>query len=144
MFLQRLTIVEEVIFMVRRISTLLALGLVVLWIAGLGSPTSTSWLTWLDGLAALAAFGIAALTPTYARRSARMGEPVALSVGLFALFVIGLATGATLWQAWWTFAFACAFLILGFSARERKQIPEMASRSQLEIEHEREKMRRSA
>jgi hypothetical protein len=108
--------------MVRGISVFLGIGLVILWIAGLSTPNTAGWLVWLDGIAALCAFAIAGATVPGVSRASRAGGPIALSLGLFALWVIGLATNVQSWLAWWTFAFACAFLLLGIAggaSRER-------------------------
>ena len=95
--------------MFRAISFVLGLGLVLLWLAGLSSHAS-AWLTWLDGLAALIAIaGAAALVEFHRGGTAGTGL---LALGLFILWIIGLATGATLWLSWWTFAFACAFVVV--------------------------------
>ncbi len=98
--------------MIRIGSGVLGLGLVILWIVGL-SNHATHWLTWLDGLAALCAFAVAAMAPTEGVRRNVSSASIALSIGLFVLWIIALAVGASSWLAWWTFAFACAFLLLG-------------------------------
>lgn len=95
--------------MFRAISFVLGLGLVLLWLAGLSAHAS-GWLTWLDGLAALIAIaGAASLVEFHRGGSAGAGL---LALGLFVLWIVGLATGATLWLSWWTFAFACAFFVV--------------------------------
>lgn len=101
--------------MVRGISLVLAIGLVILWIVGL-SQHATGWMTWLDGLGALIAFAIAAGVTATMSRAALATGPVALAIGLGVLWIIGLATHASLWLSWWTFAFAVAFLVLGIGA----------------------------
>ncbi len=99
--------------MVRGISIALGIGLIILWITGL-SQHATAWLTWLDGIAGLCAFGIAGvIRPGVAGSLA--ASPIALSVGLFVLWIIALAIGASGWLSWWTFVFACAFLLLGIA-----------------------------
>jgi len=121
---------------------MLGIGLVILWIAGLGSMDARGWLTWLDGLGALCAFSLTAFMPSYSSRQSRSGGAIALGIGLLALWIIGITTPGPVWQAWWTFAFGCAFVVLGFSlAGERA--PATTS-SQAEAERERERMRRSA
>jgi len=130
--------------MLKRMSTMLGIGLTALWIAGLGSPNTDPWLSWLDGLAALCAFAIAGFTPSYASKGARVGGPIALSVGLFVLWMIGLGTGAVSWLVWWTFAFACAFLALGIATSYERKPPMVEPASAFEREREREKTRRSA
>src|ERR1041385_4416314 len=42
--------------MTRGTSIVLGAGLIIVWLVGLGNG-ATSWLTWLDGVAALCAFG---------------------------------------------------------------------------------------
>jgi hypothetical protein len=95
--------------MIKTMALLCAVGLTVLWIAGLGSPFSASWLTWLDGVAALIGYGVA-----FGKEGAR--GPILLSVGLFALWVVGIVTNGTTWQSWWTFAFGCGYLLVGLIA----------------------------
>jgi hypothetical protein len=90
----------------------LAIGLVVLWLAAL-SQHATSWLTWADVVAALCAFAIAAGAGASVTPGSSATLPLALSVGLAVLWIIGLASHASSWLAWWTFAFACAFLLIG-------------------------------
>jgi hypothetical protein len=97
-------------------SVALGIGLAILWIAGLSSPYAPGWLTWLDGIAALCAFTIAASSQIYETRGRRMGGPIALSVALFGIAIVALGSGAVAWLSWWTFAFACAFLVLGVAA----------------------------
>lgn len=99
--------------MTKAVSFLCAIGLTILWIAGLGSPYSASWLTWLDGVAALVGYGV-----TFG--GMRVSGPIGLSVGLFALWIIGMATNGVAWQNWWTFAFACGYLLVGLMAPERR------------------------
>jgi hypothetical protein len=102
--------------MVRGTSIVLGAGLIILWLVGLGNNAS-AWLTWLDGAAALCAFGIAAaIVPDRIGVATAVGAPIALAVGLYVLWIVALAVGSTPWLAWWTFAFACAFLILGLLA----------------------------
>ncbi|HSN31371.1 MAG TPA: hypothetical protein VLU41_01700 [Ideonella sp.] len=108
--------------MVRGISMVLAVGLVVLWIVGLGQH-STAWLTWLDGLAALFGFAVAAGIAPGVTRAAAAGAPISLAVGLASLWIIGLATHAAAWLTWWTFAFSVAYLLVGISAGAQRQVP---------------------
>jgi hypothetical protein len=103
----------------------MGVGLAILWIAGLSSPYAPAWFTWLDGVAAFCAFVIAGTNQSYDTRAKRMGGPIALAAGLYALWVIGLATGAVAWLSWWTFAFACAFLIFGVTAGGAASLPEV-------------------
>ncbi|HLK91757.1 MAG TPA: hypothetical protein VKZ18_17835 [Polyangia bacterium] len=92
------------------ISVVLGFGLIILWVAGL-SAHAVGWLTWIDGIVGLlaiaAGFGIL-------RAATRAGVATSggLSFALLVIWIIGLAAGSTLWMVWWTFAFACGFLIL--------------------------------
>lgn len=101
--------------MIRGTSIVLGVGLIILWLVGL-SNHATAWLTWLDGLAGLCAFGIAAAVPANLDTRRAIGGPIGLAVALFVLWIIGLAVGAQGWLSWWTFAFAVAFLVLGFAS----------------------------
>ncbi len=94
---------------------ILGLGLVVLWIVALGAH-ATGWLTWLDLIAALLAFAAAGFTSLGRAAKSRgldLVGPFGLAVGLLILWIVGLATGATLWLTWWTFAFGIGFGLLG-------------------------------
>lgn len=108
--------------MVRASSIVLGAGLVILWAVGLGNH-ATAWLTWLDGLGALVAFGIAAAVVPTTRVAANASPPIVLAIGLFVLWIIALAVHAEAWLAWWTFAFACAFLLVGIIAGFERREP---------------------
>ncbi|MGZ3697713.1 MAG: hypothetical protein ACXWP5_06325, partial [Bdellovibrionota bacterium] len=116
------------IFMVRNISVVLGIGLAVLWAVGLGSPDATGWLTWMDGVGAVCAFIVASGGRTYGRAQTATGF-FGMAVGLFALWIIGLATGATPWLSWWTFGFACAFTGTAIAA---SRTPEGAATPRME------------
>ena len=108
----------------KAIGVALGTGLAILWVAGLSSPYAPGWFTWLDGLAALGAFFMAGRVSDQDLRAHRMRGPITLSIGLFALWIAGLATDATPWLCWWTFAFACASLVFGVSAGGAESIAE--------------------
>ena len=101
--------------MVRTLSVILGLGLVVLFIAGLNTAGAHGWLTWLDLVMAICSFTVAGVAAPDASKGTRSGGPVAISIGLFALWIIALATGVVASMAWWNFAFACAFLVVGIA-----------------------------
>jgi hypothetical protein len=96
----------EELTMIKAMALLCAIGLTILWIAGLGSPFSANWLTWLDGVCALIGYGV-----TFSEARAR--GSIGLSIGLFALWIVGMATNGAAWQNWWTFAFGCGYLLVG-------------------------------
>jgi hypothetical protein len=100
--------------MFRPISVALGLGLIILWIAALVGH-AVGWLTWMDGLAGLVAIALGLTFTVQVGRRGTAGWGL-LALSLFALWIIALAGGATIWLAWWTFAFACAFLILAASS----------------------------
>jgi len=128
--------------MTRGISSVLGVGLLVLWLVGLGSPNSPMWFVWLDGIAGALAFLIAAAAGPNSSVGARVTGPIALSLGLFALWIIGLASSSPGWLTWWTFAFACSFMLLGFSGRGNQ--PLAVSGKATPTEEERNRFRRSA
>jgi len=100
--------------MFRPISVALGLGLIILWIAAL-SGHAVGWLTWMDGLAGLVAIALGLTFTAQVAGSSRTGWGL-LGLSLFALWIVALAAGGTIWLAWWTFAFACAFLVLAASS----------------------------
>ena len=93
----------------------MGVGLVILWIVGLGQH-ATPWMTWLDGLGALFAFALAGGLAATASLALGGGGIFALAIGLGVLWIIGLSTHAVVWLTWWTFAFACGFVLLGIVA----------------------------
>jgi hypothetical protein len=107
--------------MVRGVSIVLGVGLICLWLMGLAHH-ATSWLTWLVGAGALGAFSAAAsLRPERTSLTALVGSPMAVGLGLVVIAIIGLSVAATVWVAWWAFAFGCAFLLLGLVAINGEQ-----------------------
>ena len=120
----------------KAIGVALGTGLAILWVAGLSSPYAPGWFTWMDGLAALGAFFIAGRVSDRDMRSRKMSGPVTLSIGLFALWIAGLATDATPWLCWWTFAFACAALVFGVSAGGTEPIAQ-EPKNEIEMAEER-------
>lgn len=103
--------------MVRGFSFLLGVGLIALWFVALGSPVAAPWLTWLLGVAALGSFAISAAGSEFDRdKRLRSSAPIALSLALFGLWITAFATNVVSWMTWWTFAFACCYLVLGVAA----------------------------
>jgi hypothetical protein len=97
--------------MVRNGSIALGIGLVVLWIVGL-SNHAASWMSWLDLVGAIFAFGGANLADRVSQ-TARIGGPVALGFGLFGLWIGGVTTGSSTGLAWANFGFGIGFVVLG-------------------------------
>lgn len=94
-------------------------GLILLWVAGL-CRQAPGWLTWLDFLAGLIAFGSAAQLAA-SRRAGVFGWG-ALAAALVVLWIAALATGGRSWLAWWTLVFACAFLLLAAFRSRRSEL----------------------
>ena len=97
--------------MVRPWMIILGIGLLLVWLAGVGYHTA-SWLCWLDFVGGMASIAGGLFAPPDLPRNARMAMPLALSVMLFLLWIISLAVGHEAWKVWWTFAFACGYLLL--------------------------------
>jgi hypothetical protein len=98
---------------------LLGIGLGLLWLAGLYNH-ATSWLVWLTFASAILSllFGLMPETVSGAAPGKRSGTlmrmpPFVQTAVLLVLWIIGLASGATSWLTWWTFAFAIAYGLLG-------------------------------
>lgn len=93
--------------MMRISAFVVGLFLSSLWIAGLAVHAAT-WLTWLDGLGALLAL-LAAVMPTTTPADGPSGRAAVgglTSLGLFALWIIGVAANAQPWLVWSTFVAA--------------------------------------
>jgi hypothetical protein len=98
-------------------SVSLGAGLVVLWIVGLNQG-ATMWLTWMLGLAGLTSVVVAAMLPAeHGREGAK--PPAIVGFALFALWILAIASHATAWLTWWTFALGVAHL--GIAALEVRQ-----------------------
>ena len=93
--------------------SVLGVGMVVLWIAGMSSGAASPALTWLDLAAAvLSLVGAAATLSSTPRRTSVLGT-IALGAGILAIWLGGFVNGASPWMTWWNFAFACAYLFVG-------------------------------
>ncbi len=113
---------------------LLGIGLGLLWIAGLYNH-ATGWLVWLDFVCAILSLGFGLIPDNMIERRIGGGTisttgttrttttnrveallrlpPFFEMVSLLVLWIIALAVGASSWMAWWTFAFAIAYGLLG-------------------------------
>lgn len=91
--------------MLALVSGVVGLGLTVCWIIGL-SVGATFWLTWLNGVAAALAFAASGMVP--ARRAALPAGALLglIAGGLLLLWLVAIATHATRWLTWSTFAVA--------------------------------------
>ena len=109
--------------MVNRMCAVFGLGLLVVWVVGLSNPTASSWINWLDGMAALAAFSIAAFLPAYSSRRIRSAAPGLISFVLAVLWIAGMSTGVVSWQRWANALFAIAFGALSFFVTFERRAP---------------------
>lgn len=101
--------------MVRKSSFILGIALGVFWWIGLSMNASATVL-WFDAVAAVLAFGTAALVSEPERNPSRLAGPVILGLGLAVLWVVGMSTGQPAWANWLNFMFAVAFLGVAVAA----------------------------
>jgi hypothetical protein len=87
----------------------LSFALVLLWVFGLAHAASP-WLTWLNLVVGLIAFGTA--TPFAESRRTGIAGWGSLGVALLGLSIADLARGDRSGLASWTLVVACAFLML--------------------------------
>ena len=90
-------------------AALLATGLAVAWMFAVGYH-ATSWLGWTNLAAAIVAFGSLGTIRTTELQGFATWPLVSLV--LFAGWLFGLATSATAWLTWISFAGGCGFLLL--------------------------------
>lgn len=108
--------------MVRTWSIILGIGLIILGIAGLNTAAGGPWIAWLDILGGLMSFFVAAsarpaVTAVSTQRYPNAGGVLFLSLGLFAMWIIGVVTkSVTPTLAWWNFGFACVYGLLAITA----------------------------
>jgi hypothetical protein len=99
------------------------MGLLVLWLAGIRMH-SVGWQMWLVFAGGCLSLLGALYTPADASRGRLRIVPLAISIGLYALWFIGRKVGNASWKNWWIFAFACAYLLVALAeASIRQQRP---------------------
>ena len=101
--------------MVRKSSFILGIALGIFWWIGL-SENAGATVLWFDAVAAVLAFGTAALVSEPERNPSRLAGPVILGLGLAILWIVGMSTGQPGWANWLNFAFAVAFLTVAVVA----------------------------
>ena len=129
--------------MLKRVSTGLGMGLLALWALGLGDPGASSWVVWLLGLGALWSFGIALFSSDIPAQAERVAQPLALSVGLFAVWLIGITLDSSQWLNRWTFIAGVAYFLFGVSGLAKAKPRHKTSVYPLDKKPE-EKMKKSA
>jgi hypothetical protein len=95
--------------MVRKSCFILGIGLAILWWVGL-SQNHAATILWFDAVAAVLAFGIAALLPDPETNPSRSLGPAVLGLGLAAVWIAGISGGQPMWASWLNLLFAMAFL----------------------------------
>lgn len=108
--------------MVWGLSILLGVGLLGLWLAGIGNY-GTVWLSWLDFVAGVASFVAAFLVIQPMSKRARAYFPILLGIGIAVLWAVGLATQASRWLVWSNLWFSCAFVMLGLASYYEGRFP---------------------
>jgi hypothetical protein len=114
--------------MIRAISWLVGFWLALLFIVGQGAHVP-QWIVWLDGLASVFAI-LGGAIANMVSGWARIAGPVALSLGLFALWIGGLVVRAPLWLPWCNFMAAVVYLGVTLAAAtfpEKRDIPRRAT-----------------
>ncbi|HEX3905874.1 MAG TPA: hypothetical protein VH853_23840 [Polyangia bacterium] len=101
--------------MVRKSCFILGIALGIFWWIGLSENQGATAL-WFDAVAAVLAFGTAALLAEPERNPSRAFGPALIGLGLAIVWVVGLSTGQPVWASWMNFAFAVAFLGLAVAA----------------------------
>ncbi|HVT07151.1 MAG TPA: hypothetical protein VHO67_06825 [Polyangia bacterium] len=101
--------------MVRKSCLILGIGLAILWWVGL-SRNQSATLLWFDAVAAVLAFGMAALLEGPEDSPSRPLGPAVVGLGLAAVWIGGMAAHQPVWASWLNFAFAAAFLGVATSA----------------------------
>jgi hypothetical protein len=87
--------------------------LTVMFIIGISTQVVSAWLYWLDLTAAVLAFNVAFLQSTAIPVAIRIAAPVLLSLGLLAMWIVGLTMGGATWLVWSNFGVACIELAAG-------------------------------
>lgn len=95
--------------MVRKSCFVLGIALGIFWWIGLSMNQAASAL-WFDAIAAVLAFGTAALLSEPERNPSRAFGPALIGIGLAIVWIASLAGGQPAWASWLNFTFAVAFL----------------------------------
>jgi hypothetical protein len=95
--------------MVRNSCFILGIALGIFWWIGLSENQAATTL-WFDAVAAVVAFGTAALLSQPERNPSRAIPPVLIGLGLAVVWLAGMAGSQPGWANWLNFTFAVAFL----------------------------------
>ena len=94
----------------RGVAFIIGLFLLAIWIGGL-SVHAQAWITWLDFVAGLLRLAIGIAPLQRGGVAATAAAPIVVSLGLFAMWIVGLAIHTEAWITWCTFGAACALLV---------------------------------
>src|SRR5262245_61842902 len=113
--------------MTRAAPAMIGIGLAALWIIGM-FVDATIWLTWIVGIGA--ALSLATVGASPERHSSAWAALClgGLTAGLLAAWIVGLATHATPWLAWWTFVTACLTALAALGAARQGAIDLLRAR----------------
>ncbi len=118
--------------MLRASLVTLGVAMFLLWIVGLVND-STTWVVWLDGVAAVLTFLLVPVTRDHVGPIGVSIGPNLIGLGLLAVFIVALATRASGWITWFTLAFAGGYLMFGaFAFAVRAFSPGVESRRPIE------------
>jgi hypothetical protein len=107
--------------MVRKSCFILGIALGIFWWIGLSENQAATAL-WFDAVAAVLAFGTAALLSDPERNPSRAFGPALIGIGLAVVWIASLAGGQPVWASWLNFAFAVAFLGVAVVAVTGRQL----------------------
>jgi hypothetical protein len=107
--------------MVRKSCFILGIALGIFWWIGL-SENQTATALWFDAIAAVMAFGTAALLSEPERNPSRAFGPALIGIGLAIVWIVSMASGQPVWASWLNFAFAVAFLGVAVLAVTQRQL----------------------
>jgi hypothetical protein len=117
--------------MLRALIVTLGIAMFLLWLVGLVDH-STDWIVWVDGVAALLTLCLVAATHDRLGPVGVALGPNLIGLGLVAVFIVGLVTGASAWIVWFNLAFGTGYLLFAaFAFFVRSVEPRMESRRPL-------------
>jgi hypothetical protein len=108
-------------FMVRKSCFILGIALGIFWWIGLSENQAATSL-WFDAVAAVTAFGTAALLSEPEQNPSRSFPPALIGLGLAIVWITSLTGHQPAWASWINFAFAVAFLGVAVAALAQRQL----------------------
>ncbi len=114
--------------MVRKSCFILGIALGIFWWIGLSENQAATAL-WFDAIAAVLAFGTAALLSDPERSPSRAFGPALIGIGLAIVWIASMASGQPGWASWLNFAFAVAFLGVAVASVMQRQLVRVSHRA---------------